>query len=241
MKAKNFIEAQLDGVFFEMVFVEGGHFMMGSEDEEAYQREKPIHEVLISGFYIGKFPVTQELWSAVLGGENNPSVFKGHNRPVESISWENAEGFVEKLKKSTGKPYRFLSESEWEYAARGGKHGQGFKFAGNDKLNKVAWFRENSYGETKPVGLKLPNELGIYDMSGNVYEWVEDQNRNTYKDAPNDGTAWLGLDPNSQRVLRGGAWSSRQDRCRIGHRSSDHPSYRDYSTGFRLGLSITQA
>ena len=151
---------------------------MGSEDEEAYDDEKPVHEVVLSDFYIGKFPVTQALWNAVL--KDYPSFFNGDSRPVERVSWEDTQVFIKKLNELTGRAYRLPTEAEWEYAARGGRQSKGYKYAGSNKLKEVGWYWENTHFETKAVGLKYPNELGIYDMSGNVREWCQDWFSNEY-------------------------------------------------------------
>ena len=155
----------------EMVFVEGGKFMMGSNDGR--DDEKPVHEVELSSFFIGKFPVTQAFYKVVMDGKN-PSSFIGDNRPVESVSWNDIQLFFEKLIKLTSKKYRLPTEAEWEYAAHGGQHWKdNFIYSGGNNLNEIGWYGynyENLLEETKPVGLKLGNKLSIHDMSGNVWE-----------------------------------------------------------------------
>ncbi len=222
---------------FEMVLVKGGTFLMGSEKVF----EEPVHQVNLPDFYIGKYPVTQALWKAVMGEDQNPSEFKGDNRPVEMVSWQETQDFLKKLNQRTGRSYRLLTEAEWEYAARGGENRQGFEYAGGNKLKDVGWYDENSYGETKPVGLKYPNELGLFDMSGNVFEWVEDQWHNDYEKAPDDGTAWVDRSEGSNRVIRGGGWSLGALGCRVSVRLNNDPSDRDSDVGFRLGLSLQSA
>ncbi|MEZ4772262.1 MAG: formylglycine-generating enzyme family protein [Bacteroidia bacterium] len=220
----------------EMIFVEGGEFGMGGSDAEARDNEKPIHRVQVSSFYMGKYPVTQALWQAVMG--NNPSEFKGKNRPVEKVSWTNAKTFIQKLNEKSGKTYRLPTEAEWEFAARGGIYSQGYLYAGSDKLKEVGWYDENSENKTHPVGQKLPNELGIYDLSGNIWEWCEDDWHNNYIDAPTDGSAWVSSENRgSDRVFRGGSWGSTPDRCRIAFRLSISPVLRDPYLGFRLAMS----
>ncbi|MBQ3247459.1 MAG: SUMF1/EgtB/PvdO family nonheme iron enzyme, partial [Alistipes sp.] len=165
--------ANFDG--FEMVFVKGGTFTMGATAEQgsdADSDEKPAHSVTVSNFYIGKYEVTQAQWEAVMG--KNPSRFKGDNLPVERVSWNDIQKFIEKLNAKTGKRYRLPTEAEWEYAARGGNQSKGYKYSGSNDIGSVAWYTDNSSSPTHPVGQKQPNELGLYDMSGNVYEWCSD-------------------------------------------------------------------
>jgi formylglycine-generating enzyme required for sulfatase activity len=232
----------LDGYEFPMVFVEGGAFDMGSPPDgaDAYNDEKPQHRVQVSDFYIGKFPVTQALWKAVMNGEN-PSQFQGDDRPVETVSWDDITGhFLPALCRLSGFQYRLPSEAEWEYAARGGKyHAEGYKYAGSDRLKDVGWFETNSGNETKLVGQKQANQLGIYDMSGNVWEWCEDDWHDDYKSAPEDGSAWINS-PNrgANRVYRGGSWDNAARDCRAAYRYSLAPDDRDYILGFRLALSL---
>lgn len=210
---------------------------MGGNDEEAYDEEKPIHEVTLSSFYIGKFPVTQALWKAVMN--DNPSSFKGDTRPVEAVSWRDAQAFVEKLNELTGKLYRLPTEAEWEYAARGGQHSERHKYAGSGRLDEVGWYRDNSYGETKPVEMKAPNELGLYDISGNVWEWCWDWfDEGYYGECHEQGRIRnpKGAARGAFRVLRGGAWSYAPQDCRCGSRILGYPwEYGDVS-GFRMVL-----
>ncbi len=236
MNEKVRIEKVTDEVSFEMLLAEGGSFLMGSEDEEAFDDEQPVHKVTVESFYIGKYPVVQELWRAVMG--NNLSEFQAYNRPVEMVSWEDTQAFIQKLNVRTGQAYRLLSEAEWEYAARGGSQGQGYRYAGSNKLKDVGWYAENSIGETKPAGLKYPNELGLYDISGNVLEWVEDDWHDSYRGAPTDGSAWTEKDWGSKRVIRGGGWDYVAWYCRVAYRDSNDPTNRDNNVGFRLGLSL---
>ena len=219
-----------------MLLVEGGQFDMGGADEEAFGSEKPVHRVTLSSFYLGKYPVTQSVWTEVM--ENNPSHFKGNQRPVETVSWEDAQKFIGKLNNMTGKTYRLPSEAEWEYAARGGAllEGEGYLYAGSDKLKQVGWYDENSDGGIHEVGLKYPNELGLYDLSGNVWEWCQDQWHENYESAPDDGSAWEDRDAGPSRVIRGGSWINFSRFCRVASRHLYEPAYRSTYLGFRLAL-----
>ena len=207
-----------------MVYVEGGTFDMGATPEqgkEACQSEKPVHSVKVESFHIGTTEVTQAQWKAVMG--NNPSSFKGDNLPVENITWENAMRFIRKLNKMTGLSYRLPTEEEWEYAARGGNRSQHNKYSGSNVLDHVGWFYENSELKTHPVGTKEPNELGIYDMSGNVWEWCQNYWRPEYTD---DSIKEF-------RVFRGGGWSSNARLNRVSYRFNSAPATRS-DLGFRL-------
>ena len=160
-----------DGINIEMVKVEAGTFMMGatSEMKVPYDDEKPVHQVtLTNDYYMGKYEVTQALWQAVMG--SNPSNFKGDNLPVEKVSWNDCQEFISKLNSMTGRKFRLPTEAEWEYAARGGKKSRRYQYSGSSNISDVAWHEGNSYRKTYPVGTKQANELGIYDMCGNVYE-----------------------------------------------------------------------
>ena len=161
----------VNGVSFEMVRVEGGTFRMGATSEQEaddWDREKPVHSVTLSSYYIGKTEVTQALWKAVMG--SNPSYFKSDNQPVENVSWNDCHEFIRKLNALTGQNFRLPTEAEWEFACRGGNNSRGYKYSGSNNLGSVAWYDGNSGNKTHPVGTKAPNELGIYDMSGNVWE-----------------------------------------------------------------------
>jgi formylglycine-generating enzyme required for sulfatase activity len=224
-----------------MVFVQGGTFTMGCTSEQESNcdsSEKPIFSVTLSNYSIGKYEVTQRLWEAVMN--NNPSNFKGDgSRPVETVSWNDVDTFIVKLNALTGKKYRLPTEAEWEYAARGGNKASGHKYAGSDTIGTVAWYYGNNgssgsinYG-TKPVGTKEPNELGIYDMSGNVWEWVSDW----YEEY----TSWAKTNPRgpesgSYRVFRGGGWYNDASHCRVSDRYDYYPGNRNSDIGFRLVL-----
>ena len=222
------------GVSFEMVYVEGGTFDMGATSEQgrdAYDREYPVHSVTLDGYYIGKCEVTQELWEAVMG--SNPSHFKGAQNPVENVSWNDCQEFVSRLNSLTGRTFRLPTEAEWEYAARGGKKSSHYKYSGSGNIYDVAWHRDNSGGKTHAVGTKSPNELGIYDMSGNVYEWCSDRNGDYSAGAQ---TNPQGPSSGSGRVLRGGSWDRDARGCRVSNRSNFGPSSRFSYYGLRLVL-----
>ena len=224
----------VNGVTFNMIKVEGGTFTMGATSEQrsdAYSDEKPVHQVTLSSYYIGETEVTQALWQAVMG--NNPSSFKGENRPVEEVSWDDCKTFISKLNSLTGKHFRLPSEAEWEYAARGGNKSQGYKYSGSNTLGNVAWYTDNSGNETHPVNTKSPNELGIYDMSGNVWEWCQDWEGAYSSSSQTNPT---GASSGSHRVLRGGGWGSSARYCRVSNRVSYAPDDRDYGLGLRLVL-----
>ena len=217
-----------------MVYVQGGTFIMGATSEQgsdADSDENPIHQVTLSSFSIGRYEVTQEEWQAVMG--SNPSNFKGVKRPVDNVSWNDCQEFIRKLNAMTGRRFRLPTEAEWEYAARGENRSQGYKYSGSNNLNSVAWYRDNSGETTHDVGQKSPNELGIYDMSGNVSEWCSDwDDRNYYRSSPQ--TNPLGPSSGSYRVSRGGCWSYFARYCRVSDRSSDYPDIRNNRLGLRL-------
>ena len=219
-----------------MVYVSGGMFTMGATSEQgsdAENDEKPAHNVTLSGYYIGKYEVTQELWEAVMG--SNPSYFKGDNLPVERVSWNDVQEFLRKLNAMTGKRYRLPTEAEWEFAARGGNSSRGYKYSGGNSLGSVAWYYDNSGSRTHAVGTKSPNELGIYDMSGNVLEWCQDwYNSSYYGSSPR--TNPQGPNSGSYRVNRGGSWSDFARFCRVSYRLFNTPGYRCHNLGFRLAL-----
>lgn len=225
-----------DGISIEMVKVEGGTFMMGATPEmkNSWTEERPIHQVtLTNDYYIGKYEVTQSLWCALM--DNNPSYFKGDNLPVEQVSWDDSQKFINKLNDITGRKFRLPTEAEWEYAARGGKKSRGYQYSGSNKISDVAWYSSNSEHKTQPVGLKLANELGLYDMSGNVDEWCFD--RFGFYSALSQ-TNPLGADDGICRVYRGGSWEQTAGFCRSSDRSNYGTSKnRIYNLGFRLALS----
>ena len=222
----------------QMVRIEGGTFTMGCTSEQEYcsDSEKPAHRVQVSSFELSQYEVTQELWTAIMGG--NPSRFKNCPRcPVERVSWDDVQAFLRKLNVGGGR-YRLPSEAEWEYAARGGAQSRGYQYAGSNTLDAVAWYEENSNDRTYPVGQKQANELGLYDMSGNVAEWVQDCLNDNYWGAPRDGRAWEQGDCN-RRVLRGGSWYVNPRSLRSANRDWTPAGYRiSYIIGFRIARSL---
>lgn len=238
----------VNGESYNMVFVKGGTFTMGATSEqnnEADTNEKPTHKVTLSDYYIGQTEVTQGLWQAVMG--NNPSHYSSKygypenwKHPVECVTWNACQEFITKLNKMTGKQFRLPTEAEWEYAARGGNKSKGYKYAGSNILDEVAWFLNNkdvnnSHNEgTRTVGTKKANELGIYDMSGNVNEWCQDQ-FGVYSSDPqtNPKGPAAGID----RVCRGGHYCDGATRCRLSARRVCHPSSGNAGLGLRLALS----
>ena len=220
-----------NGVSFVMVSIPGGTFQMGSEDSDADSDEKPVHQVTLSDFSIGQTEVTQELWEAVMG--SNPSNFKGAKRPVEMVSWNDCQTFITKLNELTGKKFRLPTEAEWEFAARGGSNSLGYKYAGSNSIDDVAWYTVNSGSTTHEVATKLPNELGLYDMSGNVWEWCQDW-YGSY--GSSNQTNPTGATSGSRRVLRGGSWRSNVWGCRVAIRGYSTPTVTDISLGLRLAL-----
>ena len=230
-------EFTVNGVTFKMIGVKGGTFQMGAKNDfDAWDNEKPVHSVTLSSYYIGQTEVTQALWKAVMG--SNPSYFKGDKLPMESVSWNDCQEFVKKLNSLTGKQFRLPTEAEWEYACRGGDKSNGYLFSGSDTFDDVAWHGDNCYDnssfKTHPVGTKQPNELGIYDMSGNVYEWCQD--RYGYYSIV-DQTNPTGPDSGDSCVFRGGRFLDEYRRCRSTARNGRAPYYNSFDTGLRLALS----
>ena len=224
-----------DGVSIDLVRVEAGTFTMGAtaEMENPYDREKTPHRVtLTNDYYIGKYEVTQGLWQAVMG--NNPSYFKGDNLPVEEVSWDDCQDFINKLNRITGKTFRLPTEAEWEYAARGGNKSRGYQYSGSNNLSDVAWYDDNSDSKTHAVGSKQANELGIYDMSGNVYEWCQDW-KGSYSSSLQVNPT--GANSGSHRVERGGSWDIIDWGCRSSYRYSSVPDFCGSNLGLRLVLS----
>ncbi len=218
----------------EMIFVEGGRFLMGSDDGGS--DEKPVHTVRLSDFYIGKYPVTQMEWELIMN--NHPSIEKGDLKPVDSINWNTAQEFVNILSAKTGKKYRLPTEAQWEYAARGGNKSKNYLFSGSNNINDVAWHCDNSESKRMSVGGKEPNELGIYDMSGNIWEWCFDWYDSKYykhsKPYNPHGPNELGFFCDKVRVIRGGSSEDNEAFCRSTHRDWSYPNSCSYKVGFRI-------
>lgn len=223
----------VNGVEFTMVYVEGGTFMMGSNDAEAWYNERPVHQVTLSDYYIGQTEVTQALWQAVMG--SNPSYRKGGSMPVESVSWYDCQEFIVKLNQITGENFSLPTEAQWEFAARGGNYSKGYKYSGSNNIDAVAWYVDNAWyvqdDGTRPVATKQPNELGIYDMSGNVFEWCSDWWGAYSSESVTDPSGPLS---DSTRVLRGGSWYYNATYCRCTYRYYLPPTGTSYYLGLRL-------
>ena len=247
-----FTEDLGNGITLDMVAIPGGTFLMGSpETEEGHREEEsPQHQVTVKSFFMGKYPVTQAQWQAVAARpqvktelEPDPSYFKGDDRPVERVSWDDAMEFCERLSEYTKRSYRLPSEAQWEYACRAGTtspfhFGETIttEFANYDGTDDQQGRWKGSYGngpsgiyrgETTPVGnFGVANQFGLYDMHGNVWEWCADHWHDNYEGAPTDGSAWLDNNLNDNRRLRGGSWDNNPDNCRSASRHFDRPSLR---------------
>ncbi|MBP8238764.1 MAG: formylglycine-generating enzyme family protein [Saprospiraceae bacterium] len=225
----------------DMQRIPGGSFIMGcmdaERDGECVNDEKPSRTVRVPDFSIGRYEVTQAQWRAVMGSDPPELYHKGCDEcPVERVSWDDIQEFLKKLNALTGKRYRLPTESEWEYAARGGAQSKGYLYSGSNTIDEVAWYNHNSGSKTRPVGRKKPNELGLYDMSGNVWEWCEDDWHSDYNGAPTNGRAWVGSPRSSFRVYRGGGWGYDPRHCRASNRYFSMLTDRYYIAGFRLAL-----
>ncbi len=235
----------IKGMSFDMVYVEGGTFQMGATSEQGrdyYSDEIPVHSVTLSDYYIGKFEVTQGLWEKVMGTTIHEQRIKagysftngvGSDYPMYYVNWEEAQEFCTRLGQLTGKNYALPTEAQWEYAARGGVKSRGYKYSGSNTIGNVAWYSDNSSSSTHPVATKQPNELGLYDMSGNVWEWCSDWYGSYSSESQSNPT---GPSTGSYRVLRGGSWSSYARICRVSSRNSSYPSNRNFVNGFRVVL-----
>lgn len=255
------IREKIGDTEFVLCFVKGNMdgepFMMGDEKGNLWDACSPVHEVRVSDFYMSRHPVTQALWREVALADvagfkkklnPDPSFFFGDTRPVEQVSWDDAQLFIEKLNLLTAatRPagyenhaYRLPTEAEWEYAARGGQKGRGHLYAGSDKLKEASWYDANSHSETKPVCLLAPNELGLYDMGGNVWEWVNDRFSSDYY--PKCAAAGIvenprGADSGTGRVLRGGGWYNGPHLCCASFRLFVRPDSHYFYLGFRLAF-----
>ena len=244
----------------EMLLVEGALFSMGSNK---YDREKPIHGVNVPTFYLSQFPVTNSQYAEFLQEYQSDAIKTGAHQgqkiiyefpwglqqlagiwqaatgfeyhPVINVTWYGAVAYCDWLSEKEGQPFRLPSEAEWEYAARGGNKSKGFPYAGGHKLKELGWYGQNSHDQTKPVGLKQPNELRLYDMSGNVWEWCADHWHENYKGAPTDGSAWITGGAATRRVVRGGSWFDYDIRCRVSDR------YRVDAVNWFIGIGFRVA
>ncbi len=248
-KANFFAEDLGNGVSLEMVKIPGGKFLMGSPttERQRYSDEGPQHTVTIQSFFIGKYAVTQQQWQSVMG--NNPSSFKGAKRPVEQVSWNDAVEFCKRLSQKTGKTYRLPTEAEWEYACRAGTTTP-FHFGETITTDLANYDGNSTYAngvkgeyrdQTTDVGKFLPNVFGLYDMHGNIWEWCQDAWHESYKNAPADGTAWIGDNDNQDKLLRGGSWIGGPGFCRSACRNRESRVNRDHNVGFRVAVPIPRA
>ena len=229
------LSAELNKLINNMVYVSGGTFTMGGTSEQgsdAESDEKPTHSVTLSSYYICKYEVTQALWRAVMG--SNPSYFKGDNLPVERVSWNDCQTFINRLNSYTGRNFRLPTEAEWEFAARGGNYSRHYKYSGSNYIGDVAWYTDNSGNRTHPVGTKQANELGLYDMSGNVWEWCSDLYGSYSSYSQSNPT---GPNSGSDRVGRGGSWYYLARLCRSSYRYNFTPGCSINTLGLRLVLS----
>lgn len=229
----------VNGESFTMIYVQGGTFTMGATTEQGYdafEDEYPAHSVTLSNYMIGQTEVTQALWKAVMG--NNPSVFKSDSRlPVDNICWDDCQTFITKLNSITGEHFRLPTEAEWEFAARGGKNSLGYKYSGGNTIDFVAWYSVNSSRATHQVASKTPNELGIYDMCGNVWEWCNDwYEQDYYSSSPSNNPQGPSSSLTAYRVLRGGSWLLKAPYCRVSYRTFGSYDFRDIDYGLRLAL-----
>ena len=233
------------GITFSMILVKGGTFTMGATAEQtgAESDESPAHQVTLSDYYIAETEVTQGLWKAVTGysptsgGSSWSSSYGiGDNYPAYYISYEDVQSFITKLNAQTGVTFRMPTEAEWEYAARGGKKSKGYLYSGSNTIGNVAWYTDNSGSKTHPVATKAANELGLYDMSGNVWEWCSDwYSSSYYSSSPQNNPT--GPSSGSFRVIRGGSWYYDASGCRVADRGNNSPSSRYYILGVRLASS----
>ncbi|MBQ9363487.1 MAG: SUMF1/EgtB/PvdO family nonheme iron enzyme, partial [Bacteroidaceae bacterium] len=233
----------VNGVSFKMVPVSGGTFRMGSTDSDAWDDEKTVHNVTLSSYMIGETEVTQGLWEAVMGSNVRqqrdkantswPLRGEGAKYPMYYVSWNECQEFIQKLNTLTGAKFRLPTEAEWEFAARGGTKSNSYKYSGSNTLSDVAWYTENSGSNTHEVATKRPNELGLHDMSGNVWEWCQDWYGDYSSSAQTNPT---GASSGSFRVNRGGSWNSYARGCRSSYRSRNTPSCRYDGLGLRLAL-----
>jgi len=235
-RPKNLSSESMTRLMKEMIWVEGGTFTMGSNSEKASSVEKPAHQVTLSGFRIGKYEVSQQLFQEVMGWDT--SYFPGNGCPVNNLSWLNIQRFIGRLNGMTGKHFRLPTEAEWEYAAKGGKRSKGYDFSGSNAIDEVAWYAGNGERRVHPSGKKKPNELGLYDMSGNLWEFCHDDARmrpypSEARINPLEGN-FEKPSPRHAKITRGGAYEFDEDECLIFRRDGATPNVRMPDIGFRL-------
>lgn len=230
---------RINDATFTMVRVEGGTFEMGATEEQGtvdpYEKEYPVHTVNLGSFYICQTEVTQAVWKAVM--RSNPSLILGDDRlPVDCVKWDMCQEFITKLNEilEYKLQFRMPTEAEWEFAARGGNQSHGYKYAGSNNVGEVAWYESNSDGQTHPVGLKKPNELGLYDMSGNIWEWCHDWEGHY---SPDEQTNPTGPDKGTHRIMRGGSWTYDYTFCRVSNRNYISHVIRASNCGLRLAMT----
>lgn len=230
----------VNGAVFTMVLVEGGTFEMGATEEQGHEDpdefEYPVHTVHLSPYYICQTEVTQELWLTVMG--DNPSMIHGDKKlPADCVKWDMCQNFIDSLNKLLDHQFeiRMPTEAEWEFAARGGNRSNGYKYSGSNNLDEVAWYESNSGGTTHLVGLKKPNELGLYDMSGNLWEWCQDWMGHYH---PEEQTNPVGPSDGSHRIMRGGSWTYGQELCRVSRRNYTSNVIGVSNCGLRLAMTI---
>ncbi|MCD6011164.1 MAG: Sulphatase-modifying factor protein [Flavipsychrobacter sp.] len=234
-----------DDVNIQMIFVKGASFFMGCDDHKfldaEYDNEKPLHRVSVGSYYIGKYEVTLGQWRRIMGVKPHPytGIDYGNKNcddcPVVKVSWEDVQEFIKRLNAKTGKHYRLPTETEWEFAARGGKYSKAYKYSGSNKITDVAWYGKEK-GTTHPVGQKDPNELSIFDMTGNAAEWCEDWYGEDYYKKSIDEVNPKGPDKGNMRILRGGSYFDDDVVCRNVYRSRVKPDTRQWNIGFRLAM-----
>ena len=229
-------EKRAAAISMEMVPIKGGCYRMGNTKGNGETDELPAHDVCVKDFALGKFEVTQWLWRKLMGGNPSDFGYCGADCPVDTVSWDDIQEFLRRLNSETGQQYRLPTEAEWEYACRAGRNEE---YCGSGEIDEVAWYADNSgtgihAGSPHAVGGRRPNALGLHDMSGNLWEWVQDCWHDNYNGAPNDGSAWEGCATDGGRVLRGGSWSNFAQGARAANRTSFIASGRGDSGGFRL-------
>ena len=227
-------EIEVNGVKFKMIYVEGDKFWMGYDGYGSEFDQRPEHQVRLSDYYIGETEVTQELWEAVMGSNPSSYDYRSPHNPVINVSWDDCWRFIHKLNQLTGLDFRLPTEAEWEYAARGGNKSKGYTFSGSDDIDKVAWYGGNSDGKVHEVKKLKPNELGIYDISGNVAEWCYDSYLASFYKKSNTVNPMRSSSSAYRRVFRGGSWAQYPKSCSVFYRCNDWQSNCYTFLGFRL-------